>query len=74
MSPHSGARAVPKYKIETFHTKHDTSPVTQYYRPLTQTNSTNTATIHVNGPIKHQNPFGFRVRPLLRDWFLAIFR
>ena len=38
MSPQSGARAVPKYKIKTFQTKHETSPVTQYYRPLTETN------------------------------------
>ena len=38
MSPQSGARAVPKYKIKTFQTKHATSPVTQYYRPHTETN------------------------------------
>ena len=38
MSPQSGARAVPKYKIKTFQTKHETSPVTQYYRPHTETN------------------------------------
>ena len=37
-------------------------------------NGTNSVTIHINNPIRHQNPFGFRVRPLLRDWFLTIFR
>ena len=30
--------------------------------------------LHLNLPIRHQNPFGFRVRPLLRDRLLSIFR